>query len=173
MAERKEAFKVRDLQGGESFKIGDILVTTLQVPHAIHTIAYRFDYKGQSIVITGDLTYSDDLPTLAKNADFMIIDSGGMVMKDGRSKGKTGNKSAKNKGNSDRKRQGKAHLNLADSSSMAKQVNVKNLVYTHLNSTTVDIVASLKEIQKNYHGKVIFAEDLMLLNKVVTPSPPS
>ncbi|MGB2742564.1 MAG: DUF1566 domain-containing protein [Cognaticolwellia sp.] len=170
LAERKEAFKVRDLQGGESFKIADIIVTTLQVPHAIHTIAYRFDYKGQSIVITGDLTYSDDLPTLAKNADFMIIDSGGMVMKDGRSKGKAGNKSAKNKGNSDRKRQGKAHLNLADSSSMAKQANVKNLVYTHFNSTTVDTVASLKEIQKNYRGKVIFSEDLMVLNKVVTPS---
>ncbi|WP_426357774.1 MBL fold metallo-hydrolase [Pseudocolwellia sp. HL-MZ19] len=44
LAEREKAFDVRDLQGGESFKIDDILVTTLQVPHAIHTIAYRFDY---------------------------------------------------------------------------------------------------------------------------------
>ncbi len=170
LAEREKAFDVRDLQGGESFKIDDILVTTLQVPHAIHTIAYRFDYQGQSIVITGDLTYSDDLPTLAKNADFMIIDSGGMVMEDGRqkNKGKAGNKSAKNKDSSNRKKKGNAHLNLAESSSMAKQANVQNLVYTHFNSTIVDTAASLKEIQKNYRGNVIFAEDLMVVNKEAT-----
>ncbi len=167
LAERKKSFDVRDLQGGESFKIDDILITTLQVPHTIHTIAYRFDYQGQSIIITGDLTYSDDLPTLAKNADFMIIDSGGMVMKDGRkkNKGKVGNKSDKNKDNNNRKKKGNAHLNLAESSRMAKQANVKNLVYTHFNSTLVNTAASLKEIEKNYRGNVIFAEDLMVINK--------
>ncbi|WP_426357775.1 hypothetical protein ACPUVO_15145 [Pseudocolwellia sp. HL-MZ19] len=121
-------------------------------------------------MITGDLTYSDDLPTLAKNADFMIIDSGGMVMEDGRqkNKGKAGNKSTKNKDSSNRKKKGNAHLNLAESSSMAKQANVQNLVYTHFNSTIVDTAASLKEIQKNYRGNVIFAEDLMVVNKEAT-----
>lgn len=84
--DRIKALDVTDIEGGESFSVGDIQVTTLQVPHTIHTIAYRFDYNSQSIVITGDLTYSEALPTLAKNADYMIIDSGGMVMIGGRQK---------------------------------------------------------------------------------------
>lgn len=168
--ERKNAFKVNDLKGGESLKIDDITITTLKVPHTIYTIAYRFDYKGQSIVITGDLTYSEELPAFAKNADYMIIDSGGMIMKDGRSKNNNNNKPTKNREN--KKPKGDAHLNLADSSSMANKANVKNLVYTHFNSTVIDIEASMKEIQKNHSGNVIFGEDLMVLKdttKTISP----
>ena len=170
LVDRKKSFEVTDIKGGESFNVDDIVVTTLKVPHTIHTIAYRFDYNGQSIVITGDLTYSDDLSTLAKNADFMIIDSGGMIMKDGRRRNKNSRTSDKNDMNASRKQKEHAHLNLADSSAMAKQANVKHLVYTHFNSTIVDTAASLKEIEKNYHGNVIFGEDLMVLNKAMTSS---
>ena len=159
LEDREQAFKVKDLTGGESFVVGDIHVSTVQVPHTIHTVAYRFDYEGQSVVISGDLTDSEDLPKLAKNADFLIIDSGGMIMKDGRSKNKGGNKSG---GGS---KKGRAHLNLDDSSTMAKEANVKNLVYTHFNSTIVDTEASLEAIRENYRGNVIFGEDLMVLNK--------
>ncbi|MEI6897760.1 MAG: DUF1566 domain-containing protein [Psychromonas sp.] len=154
LSDRQKAFEVRDIQGGESFKIDDIQVTTIQVPHTIHSVAYRFDYKGQSIVISGDLTYSDKLPSLAKNADFLIMDSGGMVI----TGGKAQNKGANNKGPRTR-----AHLSLADSSNIAEKAKVKNLVYTHFNKGTLDTQASLKEIRKNYTGKVIFAEDLMVL----------
>ena len=182
LSERVKALSVRDIKGGESFKIGDILVTTIKVPHTIHTIAYRFDYREQSVVITGDLTYSDDLPTLANNADFLIIDSGGMIMKDGRRRKQGANNQRKsnqgksNQGhqrkgekNTNRKAKGHAHLNLADSSTLAKKSNVKTLVYTHFNSTVVDTVASLKEIRKNYSGDVIFGEDLMVLAKKAMP----
>lgn len=175
ISERVKAFEVNDLSGGESFKVGDILVTTLKVPHTIYTLAYRFDYQGQSVIITGDLTYSDELPTLAKNADFMIIDSGGMVMKDGRRNTNKGNKvnksGSQSSGDKGKKTIERAHLNLADSSSMAEQANVKNLVYTHFNSTTVDTVASLKEIQKNYRGNVIFGEDLMVIQASIVSTP--
>lgn len=165
LADRKKAFDVKDIQGGESFKVGDIKVSTVEVPHTIHTIAYRFDYKGQSIVITGDLTYSDKLPTLAKNADFMIIDSGGMVMQNANAKQ---NNAKKRQGNNDGKKgkntRQRAHLDLADSSKMANKANVKNVVYTHFNTGNVNEEASLKAIRKNYSGHVIFGEDLMVLH---------
>ncbi|WP_217495323.1 DUF1566 domain-containing protein [Shewanella sp. MEBiC00475] len=168
LADRIKAFDVTDIQGGESFKVGDIQVTTLQVPHTIHTVAYRFDYNGQSIVITGDLTYSETLPTLARNADYMIIDSGGMVMIGGRNKNT--NKGAKidNKNGSNKKT--RAHLNLNDSSTLAQKANVKNLVYTHFTAGIVDEEASLKEIRKNYSGNVIFGKDLMVVNTEAKPS---
>ncbi|WP_236546715.1 Lcl domain-containing protein [Psychromonas sp. L1A2] len=165
LADRKKAFDVKDIQGGESFKVGDIKVSTVEVPHTIQTIAYRFDYKGQSIVITGDLTYSEKLPKLAKNADFMIIDSGGMVMQNANGKQ---NNAKKRQGNNDGKKakstRQRAHLDLADSSKMAQLSDVKNLVYTHFNTGNVDQEASLKVIQKNYAGHVIFGEDLMVLH---------
>lgn len=170
LADRQEAFSVRDIQGGESFSVGGIDVTTIQVPHTIHTIAYRFDYNGQSVVITGDLTYSEELPTLAKNADFMIIDSGGMEMNGGRVKNRYSEKSSHDKEaqntKKDKNSRVRAHLDLADSSLLAKKSNVKNLVYTHFNSGLVDTEASLKEIRKNYSGNVIFGEDLLEIKKI-------
>jgi ribonuclease BN (tRNA processing enzyme) len=175
--DRKQAFTVTDIKGGESFKVGAIKVSTLEVPHTIHTIAYRFDYNNQSIVVTGDLTYSENLSALAKDADFMIIDSGGMVMSDGRqNQRKGGSKQGNQQTNSTRKNSGensgqkgkvKAHLNLQDSSAIAAKSQVKNIVYTHFVPGTIDTQASLKEIRKNYSGNVIFGEDLMVLNNLI------
>lgn len=39
LAERRSAFTVHDIEGGEAFDIGGIHVSTLEVPHATHTIA--------------------------------------------------------------------------------------------------------------------------------------
>ncbi len=70
---------VSELTGGESFAIGGIKVSTAKVNHTIETTAFRFDAGGHSIVVSGDLTYSSSLSALAKNADYLIIDSGGTV----------------------------------------------------------------------------------------------
>ena len=176
LSDRKEAFKVRDILGGESFKIDNINISTLKVPHSIHTIAFRFDFKGKSIVITGDLTFSKDLSNFAKNADYLIIDSGGMRIYN--TKGSKNRMRKLNRINNRGRRfigqkrgkktnRKKAHLNLSDSSLIAKLANIKNLVYTHFTPGNINVEASLKEIRKNYTGKVIFGEDLMVLNNTV------
>lgn len=165
LADRKKNIVIKDIKGGENFAIQDIKVSTTQVPHTIHTIAYRFDYKGKSIVISGDLTYSDNLTKLAHNANFLIIDSGGMVMTGGRRRKKRGKFESGKKGRKQKtnKKRTKAHLNLEESSLIAKQANVKNLAYTHFTSGEVDKDASLKIIRKNFKGNVIFGNDLMVL----------
>ena len=168
--DRKKAFTVTDIKGGDSFSVGDIKVTTVEVPHTIYTIAYRFDYNGQSIVVTGDLTYSEELPILAKNADYMIIDSGGMVMTTEQDN-KRKNKKSKMKGNNAKKAKSghvRAHLDLDDSGKMAALSNVTNLVYTHFLPGEIDQAASLKTINKHYQGNVIFGEDLMVINKAIS-----
>jgi ribonuclease BN (tRNA processing enzyme) len=157
IADRKESFEVTDIKGGESFKVGNIKVSTLEVPHTIHTIAYRFDLNEQSIVVTGDLTYSEDLPKLASGADIMIIDSGGMIMNNGKSQNRQANSSSetprsenssknsgseKNQGNA-RSSRTRAHLDLDDSSTLAHKSNVATLVYTHFNAGDVDTESSL------------------------------
>ena len=142
-----------DLKGNESFTIGDIKITTTPVNHTITTLAYRFEAGNQSIVISGDLTYSKSLSVLAKNADYLIMDSGGAI--------ELGKKARPNGSQNNRKNTQKAHVNLAESSLMAKEANVKNVVLTHFNFTDIDEAATTAEMRKNYKGNVLFAKDLM------------
>jgi len=111
------------------------------------------------VVVTGDLTYTDSLALFAKNADFMVIDSGGMIMDKGRKRSEEVRKKSKSKVSS----RERAHLNLGESSKIAADAGVKSLVYTHFTKGVVDEKASLEKINKNYSGKVIFGEDLMKL----------
>ncbi|WP_083692373.1 MBL fold metallo-hydrolase [Seonamhaeicola sp. S2-3] len=148
-------FTAKNLKGNTSFYIGDIKITCTPVKHTIATLAYRFDVGNESIVISGDLTYSESLPVLAKNADYLIMDSGGAI--------RLGAKKINNRNKNIRKTKQKAHVNLAESSQMAKEANVKNLVLTHFNFTNVDENATSAEIRKNYSGTIIYGKDLMVL----------
>lgn len=148
----------KNLSGTSSFYIGDIKITHTPVNHTIATLAYRFNVGNTSIVISGDLTYSESLPVLAKNADYLIMDSGGAIELG--SKINT-TKNRKNRNNNSTKQ--KAHVNLTESSLMAKEANVKNLVLTHFNFTHVDEEATTAEIRKHYSGAIIYGKDLMSL----------
>lgn len=152
----KSNFTTKEFTGGETFSIGDITITTDKVNHTINTIAYRFDAGGTSIVVSGDLTYSKNLSVLALNTDYLIIDSGGTIAKGSKPKNTNTGKAKNNKT--------RAHVNLAESSLMAKEANTNNLVLTHFSVTDIDEDATTKEINKNYNGAVIFAEDLMVLS---------
>ncbi|KGL63148.1 DUF1566 domain-containing protein [Polaribacter sp. Hel1_85] len=154
----KTNYTAKNLTGSNTFKIGDIRISYTPVNHTIATLAYRFDVGNESIVISGDLTYSESLPILAKNADYLIIDSGGAIQL---GSNRNSNKGKRNK--SGNKTKQKAHVNLSESSQMAKEANVKNLVLTHFVATNIDEVATSSEINKNYTGTIIYAEDLMSL----------
>lgn len=56
---------------------------------------------GESIVVYGDLTYSENLPVFAKNADYLIIDSGGAIVQGSKAKNKT-DKAGKNRNKDNR-----------------------------------------------------------------------
>lgn len=147
-------FASKNLNGNESFYIGDIKISCIEVNHTITTLAYRFEVGNESIVISGDLTYSENLPVLARNADYLIMDSGGAI--------KLGSKRNSNKSNNNKNKQ-HAHVNLTESSKMAKEANVKNLILTHFSFTEVDEKATTTEIRKKYSGTILYAKDLMTL----------
>jgi len=158
---RQNSYTSKELIGGESFYINNIKVSTQKVPHSIYAVAYRFEYNNQSIVVTGDLTYTKELSEFSHKAEYLIIDSGGMVMQNQSRKKRPSNTNKRKQGKSTKNR---AHLNLSDSSLIAKNAQVKNLVYTHFRSGEINKEKSLKEIRKNYKENVIFAQDLMQLN---------
>ncbi|MCL5128028.1 MBL fold metallo-hydrolase [Algibacter sp. L4_22] len=151
-------FSVKELKGGETFSIGEISISCTPVKHTISTMAYRFDAGGTSIVISGDLSYSESLPILAKQADYLIIDSGGSL-----ELGKTNTKKGNGKARSNKEH---AHVNLDESSRMANEAKVKNLVLTHFTFTNIDEAATSAELNKNYTGTIFYAEDLMSFPKL-------
>lgn len=166
--QRKDSVTVRELASGESFHIKNIKVTTLSVPHTIESIAYRFDYQDQSVVVTGDLSSGPGMPEFAKSANCLIIDSGGMVMdNNGRTQKK--NKKPKSADKTKKLTGGKAskqhaHINLAASSLIAERANVDRLVYTHFVTGEINESASKQIIEKQYKGEVVFGADLMTLD---------
>lgn len=149
----KTNFIAKNLTGKSPIYIGDIKITHTPVNHTIETLAYRFDAGNESIVISGDLTYSESLPILARNANYLIMDSGGAIELGKKRNTKKNHTKAKEK----------AHVNLAESSLMAKEANVKTLVLTHFNFTNVDEESTTKKIRKNYTGNILYAKDLMIL----------
>jgi len=140
---------VREVKGGESFRLGDIKVTTARVNHTIYTVAYRFEVAQQSIVISGDTAYSENLIELAREADILLLDSGESIIRPG-AEYRSGLRAQLNQ----------AHPSLQDVCSMAEKARAKKIVLTHINPGKIDEESTIKTISERYHGKVIIARDL-------------
>lgn len=56
---------------------GALRITAIEVNHAPiePAYAYRFDYKGRSVVVSGDLTYHEPLVSSARNADLFVCEA--------------------------------------------------------------------------------------------------
>lgn len=62
---------------GRVLETGQLRITAIEVDHApiAPAYAYRFDYKGRSVVITGDLKYHEPLVESAKGADLIVSEA--------------------------------------------------------------------------------------------------
>lgn len=159
----------RELKGGESFTIGELKVTTAKVNHPIHTVAYRFDTGGQSIVISGDTAYSEALIDLARGADVLVIDSGGLIVRKDAPAARSGptgvGESASHA----------AHATAAGVATMAAKAGVKRLVLTHIAPGEVDEPATIAAARPIYQGEVVVGRDLLETRppEPARPAPPT
>ena len=161
---------VIELPCKEPLQIGKMSVTFAEVNHTITTFAYRFEANGKSVVISGDLRYSDNLIALAKDADLLVMDSGGVIYSDSNTPKRSGigqrssrsNRAGKSR--ESRKQRGKntktAHAPLEDVARMAEQSGVKKLVLTHFRPGTVAESETISKMSEIYSGEIIFAEDM-------------
>jgi ribonuclease BN (tRNA processing enzyme) len=168
-------YTVRELTGGDNLMIGAIKISTVKVNHSIYATALRFDAGDRSIVVTGDLTYTPALSVLAKDADYLIIDSGGTIKVGGtdqRQRGPGGRGSASGRRNAQDGRGGvnakggqRAHVTLEETARMAAAAGAKNLVLTHFTPGEIDQSATIAELSKTYKGRIIFGADLMAVDR--------
>ncbi len=59
----------------ETLEIDGIKISAIPVPHTIKTYAFKFEAGGQSVVITGDMTYNEQIKDFAAGADIVVIDA--------------------------------------------------------------------------------------------------
>jgi len=148
--------------------IAGLRVTTAPVKHTITTFAYRFDAGEQSIVVSGDLAYSESLIELAKGADVLVMDSGGVVYTESARKHERGSRARSRNGGTARGESGgrdraghtPAHASIEEIARMAAAANVRHLVLTHFRPGTVDEEATLSRIRPTFSGSVHFAADM-------------
>ncbi len=148
---------VKELEGENTFAYKGLQISTIEVPHSIYTLAYRFDANGKSIVVSGDLSYTPNLPKLAKDADVLVLDC--QVVREG-----AGNRQ-KNAdiGNRNRPNNG-AHATIEEGARMAAEAGVKILLITHLSNANIDEEATKAKISEQFKGQVILAEDFLTVS---------
>jgi len=66
-----------EIETGTIIEDGDLKIIAFAVNHepVSPSVGYRFEYKGRSVVITGDTAYDADLITHAKDTDIMISEA--------------------------------------------------------------------------------------------------
>lgn len=144
---------IRELQGDtESFELDGVKITTLAVPHTIVTYAYRFDAGGQSVVVSGDLTYTPKFAPFAKGADIIVFD-GQMSVDFSDLPPKAAEMIQNNLL--------KSHISNKEIAKVVAEASPRKFVLSHL-SGTVNLPANIKLYSDaGYKGEIIEAKDGM------------
>jgi ribonuclease BN (tRNA processing enzyme) len=106
--------------------------------HSENSIAFRFEYKNKSIVITGDADYDNGIIELSKNSDILIADC-------------SFPESMKASG----------HMTPQECGLVAKKSGAKKLVLSHLHTLPFPDACRLDECNQVFKGDVILAEDFL------------
>lgn len=116
-------------------------VFSTETVHSQGSIAFRFEYKDKSLVITGDADYDGKIIELAMNCNILIADSsfpGSMKVR--------------------------GHMSPMECGLVAEKARVKILIFSHLHTLPVPDEDRLKECRQVFNGKILLAEDLMELS---------
>ncbi len=129
--------------GPDSRRFDNFTVDSLPVEHNDESLAYRITGPNKkSVVYSGDTDYSDNLVTLAKDADLLICESAfpDQLKVDG-------------------------HLTPSIAGQIAARADVGKLVLTHFYPACEQFDIE-KECRKSYSGPLVLAEDLLKIELV-------
>jgi ribonuclease BN (tRNA processing enzyme) len=144
--------------GGLVIQDENVRVTAASVFHPpLAALAYRFDSSDRSIVISGDISRSDNLIRLAHGADVLVHEALYVPAVD-RVVGAVPNATTLKKHLLD------SHTAAEDCGKLAQEAGVKTIVLSHLvpaDDPGVTEQMWLEAVSRHFHGKVIVGKDLM------------
>ncbi len=130
-----------DNKAHDTRKFDDFTVESIPVEHNNESIAYKItNHSRTAVVYSGDTDFSDNLVTLASNADLLICEA---ALPD--------------------ELKVKGHLTPSLAGKIATQANVRKLVLTHF-YPECDNQDIKKQCRKTYAGPLILAKDLIKIN---------
>ncbi|WP_390303587.1 MBL fold metallo-hydrolase [Virgibacillus sediminis] len=145
--------ELKEVEGGEQFELDGVKISTIEVPHSIKTVAYKFEAGGKSVVITGDTEFSEDLIEFSKDTDLVVMDG---MLTEVKEDDPSYSMFQKLKPNLSR-----AHMTLEEIGKTAAEGNYKQMVLTHLFNGEMDKELTTEVLRKQgYEGEVIIAESL-------------
>lgn len=160
---------VKEITGENEFDLDGMTITTAEMTHTQYDLAYRFDIGGKSIVISGDTSFDEDLITLSKDADILIIDTSTRAVAEVSVEENAFTDHSIEKPSPIYEYSGNfevaPHMGVADVAKTAIEANVKMVVITHLAPGPIAIENIQQQFKDaGYYGEVRNAEDGMEFN---------
>jgi ribonuclease Z len=143
---------IKEIEGSQTFELDGVKITSAEGIHTMYNLGYRFEAGGQSVVVTGDTAYTENMVNLAMNADMLVIDA---HMAEG--------VFSKQVLNTEEQRDNmrKAHMSNEDIAMTASKANVKTVVLSHLPPLPLDEKGTFDALRKaGFKGKIIVAKTL-------------
>lgn len=142
------------------YEAGDVQVIAFNVIHppVVPAVGYRVNYKGRSVMITGDTIYSDSLIQHAMGADLMVSDSLNHKMSQTVS---DASKEIDNNASSVTKDIQESHIRPEEAALVAKEAGVKKLLITHVLPPVPKQLTNpfLRDARAVFNGEVRMAND--------------
>lgn len=150
-----EGYKVNvhEIKEGIIYKDTNIVVKAFKVHHGSweEAFGYRFETKDKVIVVSGDCTYDENLVANAKGCDILVHEVYSM---EGLSKREERWK----------KYHSGFHTSTEQLAKIANIIKPKTLVLVHQLLFGASKESMMKEIQKNYSGKIWYGNDLDVID---------
>lgn len=145
----KENVFFNEVDGGESFELDGVKISTLHVPHTAYTVSYKFEADGKKVVVSGDLMYNKEFAEFAKDADMIVFDAN-----------QANSTFLQERGPSFVANLEKSHATISQIGQMAQEAESKSIILTHLTPGTF-VGEMVKTAAQSYNGEIIVAKDLL------------
>jgi ribonuclease Z len=143
---------VTEITEGVVYRTDGITVTVFDVDHSPiePAFGYRVDYKGHSVVISGDTVYSENLVEYAQGADVLVHEVAYGTPEEMRIPF--------------RRAVVGYHTSPADAARVFEEVRPKLAVFTHvITNDPANDAAIVPAVTQDYSGEVVLGQDLMVI----------
>jgi ribonuclease Z len=146
------------------YESGDVQVIAFNVDHppVVPAVGFRVNYKGRSVIITGDTIYSDSLIHHARGADVMVSDALNHKMSQWVAEAGQG---LDNNLSSVAEDIQESHIRPEEAARVAREAGVPVLIITHVLPPVPDVLINpfLRDARAVYSGELWMANDGTLI----------
>ena len=138
---KPKTFSIQIIEIEDKMDYPPFQILAAKTVHSENSMAFRFEYRGKSLVITGDADYDQDIIELSNNADLLIADC-------------SFTESMK----------GQGHMTPKECGLVAKKAGARKLLLSHFYPLPFPDDERIKECKQVFDGDVSLAEDFLEFN---------